>query len=249
MEQVLQQLGLNAKETNFYLYLLKNTQKTGAELAKELGETRTNTYMVLGKLIETGLVELEVSSPARHYSAANPEKLKGLLTSRQQQLRQAHSGLSSVLPELGSIFNLTQHKPGIIYFEGIEGYKAFQEDSFRLGEPISIIASLAAPENKQAWDEIQKVAQKRNKNNIETRILFHTDAKNWLDVPALQAKGYEVRFWGETPLEGEIAIYGNKVGLTAYQPVLITTVITNEVIAGTFRAIFEQLWDAAKTPV
>ncbi len=59
-------------------------------------------------------------------------------------------------------------------------------------------------------------------------------------------KNYEIRFWGNEPLPGEIVIYGNKVAFTVYKPSLIVTIMTNDVMAKTFRAIFEQLWQTAK---
>lgn len=245
MEQALQKLGLNEKETQFYLYLLREGYKTGAELAKELSENRTNAYMVLNKLAELGLVEVDEARTVRHYQATNPENLKNIVVRRQQQLRQAQSSLSGVLPELISLFNLNQHKPGVVYFEGLEGYKTFQEDIARSDPPIDVIASNVVPENQDAWQELQKAVQKRNARGAQARIIFHNDARNWLDVGAFTTNGYEVRFWGDAPLEGEIAIYGSKVGLTAYQPALITTVITNDIIAGTFQILFEQIWGSA----
>ncbi|MGI9028300.1 MAG: TrmB family transcriptional regulator [Candidatus Saccharimonadales bacterium] len=246
MEQALLQLGLNAKEVRFYLFLLTEGHKTGSELAKDLKENRTNTYMVLNKLGGEGVVEFDDSSPVRRYQASDPENLKTLVVVRQQQLRQAHSSLTSVLPELNSLFNLNQHKPGVIYFEGLSGYQAFQEDIARSDPPIDVFASNVVPENKEAWKALQKAVQKRAARGTAARIIFHNDAKKWLDLKQFQANGYEVRFWGEQPLAGEIVIYGNKLGLTTYQPQLITTVITNDVIAATFRAIFDQLWQSAR---
>lgn len=242
MEQALEQLGLNAKEVKFYLFLLREGQKTGSELAKELRENRTNTYMVLNKLAKDGLVESNDDRPVRRYSAADPERLKALVIARQQQIRQAHSSLSSVLPELGSLFSLSQHKPGVVYFEGLAGYKAFQEDIVRSGSALDVLASDVVPENEEALAILEQEARKRT---AKARIIFHSEARNQLDMASFAARGYDVRFWGDTPLIGEIAIYSNKVGITAYESTLITTVITNDIIAETFRIIFKQLWAGA----
>ncbi len=58
-------------------------------------------------------------------------------------------------------------------------------------------------------------------------------------------RGYDVRFWNETPFVADIVLYDDKIGMTAYGDALITTVITNKVIADTFRVIFEGTWEAA----
>lgn len=246
VEQALQTLGLNEKETAFYIYLLKNGAKTGSQIAKDLNENRTNAYMVLNKLLEDGLIEVDENKAVRQFQAADPEKLKGLVVAKQQQVRQAQASLNGVLPELASLFNLGQHKPGVIYFEGAEGYRSFQDDIARSDVPICVMASNMVSENEEALEILREAEDKRNARGNTCRMVFHAPAKDFIDLKMFKGKGYEIRFWGEQPLEGEIAIYGNKVGITAYQPALITTVITNSIIADTFRIIFDQIWGSAE---
>lgn len=247
METSLQQLGLNEKEAKFYVKLLEDGPLAAAEIAKELGESRTNTYMVLDRLLEQGLVIAD-DKGVRRYAAADPSSFKKLLIRQQQQLKANQLALSSVLPQLTSIYQLGQHKPGVAYFEGLDGYRVFQ-DNVSKGENICVFGSDVVSENKEAWRELQRAVQKRRARGGVVRILFHHDAKDWLDVGLFRENGYEVRFWGENPLEGEITLYGDsKVGITAYQPGIITTVITNGVIAGTFQTLFEQLWEKAYLP-
>lgn len=245
MEPVLAQLGLNEKESKFYLFLLEEGGLTAAQIANELQESRTNTYMVLEKLVSQELIAVDDTVSTRRYAAADPTSLRKLLLRQQQTLKQNQLALAGILPQLSSTYQLGQHKPGVVYFEGLLGYKSFQEDIARSDPPISVLASNVVPENKEAWEVLQKAVKKRHARGTKARIIFHNDAKNWLDIKAFEADGYEVRFWGDTPLIGEIVIYGNKVGITAYQPAVITTVITNEIISGTFRVIFEQIWDNA----
>ncbi len=245
MEQALQQLGLNEKESKFYLFLMNMPALTAAQIAKELQESRTNTYMVLDRLAEQELIAADDRGAVRKYAAADPITLRKLLQRQQQSLKQKQVTLAGVLPQLISNYQLGQHKPGVVYFEGLAGYKSFQEDIARSDPPIDVLASNVVPENKEALEVLQQAVKKRHARGTQARIIFHNDAKNWLDVKAFQANGYEVRFWGDTPLIGEIAIYGNKVGITAYQPTVITTVMTNDIIAETFRVIFGQIWGGA----
>jgi hypothetical protein len=250
MDTALQQLGLNPKEARLYLFLIERSPMTAANIAQELQESRTNTYMILDKLVTEELVELhDQQVGVRKFSAAHPKKLRNLLIEQQQQLRQGQAALNTIMPQLLSNFQLGQHKPGIAYFQGLDGYRSFQENIARAKQPIQIYASNVVPENEEAWEVLQQASRNRASRGTPAQILFHTDAKKWLDVPAFMARGYEVRYWGDRPLEGEIVIYENKVGITAYQPTPITTVITNDIIATTFRAIFEQLWAIADPAV
>lgn len=246
MEEALSRLGLNQKEINFYLYLIKSGAKTASIISKELGETRTNTYMILDRLVEQSIVEIDDSKGVRSHRAADPSSLKKLLAGKQQELKKAHLGLSAVFPELDSLYHLTRDKPGVVYLEGMDGYKSAQEEMARAGQPIDVIASNVVPRNPEAEKILLRATELRKKAGTPARIIFHEQAREWLDIKLFKKRGYEVRLWGKEPLEGEIVIYGSKIVLTVYQPSLILTVITNDTLAQTLRSIFNSMWENAK---
>lgn len=247
METVLQDLGLNEKEARFYLYLLNEGSLTAAEIAKQLNESRTNTYMVLEKLAAEGLVQVSDRTAVRQYMAADPSVLKNRINRQMQQIKQTHVALQSVLPELSSIFNLGQHKPGVIYLEGIEGFKTLLEDNARLKQgTIDLLASSEASSSPETWELLQRGIAKRAARGVVTRGLFKIREDKKPLLKDFAGANYEIRFWSQEPLPGEIVIYGNKIAFTVYQPSLIITIFTNEVMAQTFRIIFGQLWHAAK---
>lgn len=246
MEEALKKLGLNQKEVEFYLFLIKSGANNASKLAKELGETRTNTYMILDRLVALSVVETDDTRGIRRYSASDPAALKKLLVTKQQELKKTHQELTAVLPELNSLYSLTQHKPGVVYLEGLEGYKTSQEEMARSGQPIDVIASNVVPDNKAAEKILLRATELRKKAGTPARIIFHESAKEWLDAEVFKKRGYDIRLWGKEPLEGEIAIYGAKVVLTVYKPSLILTVITNQTLADTFRSLFNTMWVQAE---
>ncbi len=247
MDTVLQELGLNEKEARFYLYLLEEGSLTAAEIAKRLKESRTNTYMVMDRLTAENLIEADDTTPVRLYRAADPAVLKSRVSRQMQEVKQTHAALQSVLPELSSLFNLSQHRPGVTYLEGIEGFKTLLEDNAKLKQgTIDLLASSEAPINIQSWELLQRGIAKRAARGVVTRAIFDVREDKKPLIQDFAGKNYEIRFWGQTPLPGEIVIYGNKIAFTVYQPSLIVTIMTNEVMAGTFRVIFEQLWQTAR---
>lgn len=246
MKDVLGELGLNEKEAKFYLFLLENGNKTAAEISKELKETRTNAYMILNKLIDEGLISTDDSTKVQRFFANSPEKLKNLLVSQQQQIRQNQIALNRALPELTSLYSLGTHKPGVVYLEGLKGFKALLEDMYRSGQPSSLLASDVVPQNEEAWVLLERETKKRGAKEIPTRAIFHEQAREWLNKKTFGAKGFDVKFWGDKPLEGEVVIYGEKIAFTVYKPALIVTVITNKVLADTFLTIFDQLWSISE---
>lgn len=246
MEKTLQLLGLNAKEAKFYLFLLANRNMNASEIARQLEESRTNTYMILDKLLTEGLVHAVGNKGVKQYTVANPNELKKMVVAKQQEVRRDQQALSSILPELMSTYQLSQHRPGVVYLEGIKGFESFLEDMYKTGEEVSIIASNTTPQNREAWDVLQKALKKRKQKSIASRAIFHESACEWLNKDEYLGRGLEVRFWGGDELKGEIVLYGDKVALTVYEPAIIVTVITNEILAQTFQSLFDHIWQSAK---
>lgn len=246
MQELLIQLGLKPKEVKFYLYMLEAGSLTAQEIAKANKETRTNTYMILERLISEKLIEVDEGSPIKRFIATDPVALKDKLLKQQQELKQKHMMLTAALPDLSALFRLSQHKPGVMYLEGIKGFKALLDDNAKATTQIDLIASEDIVHDREAWAMLQKGIAKRWAKGIKTRGLFNTPDEEWNEVKTLQNTGYKVRRWGKDTLPGEIVIYDNKVAFTAYHPVLIVTILTNDVIADTFRAVFEHLWEKAK---
>ncbi len=246
MEEVLAWLGLNAKEAKFYLFLIEKGSMTAAQLAKELKESRTNVYTILERLAGDKLVVIDDTTAPRTYAPASPDKLKALITTRQMELRQANVALNSVLPELISQYNLGQHTPGVVYLEGINGYKKSLTDMAASKQVVSILASDVTSKNKEAREALEVYAHARKKPN-HSLILFSSEVENEINIKNFNDKGYEVRFWDGQPHEGEVAIYDDKIAFTVYQPSLVVTIITNQILAATFNIIFKHLWANTKT--
>lgn len=244
MQDVLMQLGLNQKEAQFYLFLLQDGDKTVSEIAKKQQESRTNAYMILDRLTEEQLVEADDSLPIRRYRAADPSKLRVRLNSQAQQVKQRQSLLQGILPELSSQFSLGQHKPGVVYLEGLAGLKLLLDDIARVETDVLIIASDEAHDDPTVRAVLEKGIAKRRAKDMTTRTVFQQANRTW--AKEFQAKGFEARFLFDQPVSGEVVVYGDKIALTVYKPALVTTVITNTVLAQTFRQLFEQLWMQAK---
>ena len=66
---LLVELGLSGLEARIYLSLLKNSRRTGYQVAKELGEPVANTYKAMESLRKEGLALAEASAKVKAYSA------------------------------------------------------------------------------------------------------------------------------------------------------------------------------------
>lgn len=246
MEEILNRLDLNEKETKFYLALLERKPLSASRIAKLMQESRTNTYMVLERLESAGLVSSDDVQAVRHYQVASPDKLLELLEGKENDIQSTRTSLNSVMQELKSLYILGQHKPGVTYLEGIEGYKKMLDGCANTSEEILIFASVDNFPGKDYYDVLLKGLAKRKARGITSRLLFHSAASKWPNLEKFAKRGQEVRFWGKEPFRGEIAIYEDKLILVVYEPSMVNVILTNSIIANTFKAIFNEIWSNAK---
>lgn len=245
MDSLLAELGLNDAEIMLYNYLLAHNPNTAAAIAKRTKQTRTNTYMVLNKLVDKKIVVADDTTAVRRYGAANPTVLQQQLREQQHRLARTGKSLEMAMPDLLAMFNLTQQRPGVVYLEGYDGLKASFEDQAKSKTDLLVWGSDIANEDPKVWQIIEKGGYKRRARGIKTRALFHAEAANWPHINDFALKGFEVRLWGDKPVAGEVLIYDNRVTFTTFTPEIIVTVLTNDSMATTFRTIFEQCWQQA----
>lgn len=246
MLPLLQRLGLNEKEARVYLLLIDNPHLTAAEIARLSEESRTNTYMILDRLVDIGVVAVG-GEAVKRFDAMEPTGLQRIIYDKQAELKAAHAELRSALPALNSKFRLSHHKPGVIYREGLEGLRESFDDMYRVGEEVLVFISDTSPDNSEALNVIVSSLEKRKQRGIQSRGLLHEEGRNYATINEYVPKrNMSVRFLGDLPYEGEVAIYGDKCAFTVYLPTIIVTTITNAVLANTMRTVFENLWQQAK---
>lgn len=248
MEELLQQLGFNPKEAEFYLHLLNEGPKTAAQIAVEMKEQRTNTYMVLESLAEKGVIEISEAKRVRNYAAKDPSSLLALLKSQQERQKRLAAALQAELPRLKSVHALASDKPGVVHMNGLDGYKSMLNDVIQSdAKEVLIIPSDEILKHPEVYDVLVESLFARKAQGIPSRAIFPASVRETLNMDQFTERDFKLRFIGDQEFPGEIAIYGDNVVFTVYDPSLINTIITNGSIAKTMRILFEQLWSNAKS--
>lgn len=88
MYEVLKNIGLTDNESKAYLALLELGVTTTGKVAKQADIDRSNAYYSLERLKKKGLVSEIINKKTKHYEAANPSVLKGLLEEKEQRLEE-----------------------------------------------------------------------------------------------------------------------------------------------------------------
>ena len=136
LSQIIQNLGFSENESKIYLALIELGVANVSAIAQKSDVKRTSCYVVLEGLVQKGLVNKTQIKGKQQYIAEAPEKLVNLSKQRQEML-------NSVMPEFKSLFNLSETKPKIRFYEGRESYISICEDSLeRSGDEILFIGNL-----------------------------------------------------------------------------------------------------------
>lgn len=132
-------VGLSKSQANAYITLLSGGSATPSALAKLIGETRTNTYAILDKLVSLKLATV-IESNKKVYKASNPFNLSELIKRQHAKILEQENMIESIMPKLMSMY-LADQEPGVRFFKGKEDLKKIYQEQINSKKPIYFIKS------------------------------------------------------------------------------------------------------------
>lgn len=138
--------GLSSTEANTYKTLLTKKEWLPAELAKNVGESRTNIYKILDNLTELGLAEKYDKNKKIHYKATHPSHLLSLAQVQRAKVLEAEKILETNAQSLLSDFIKIHEQPGVRYLFGLDGIREAYEDQAKDGNTVYFLLSPKAIE-------------------------------------------------------------------------------------------------------
>lgn len=234
----LKQSGLSENEVKVYLANLELGQATVQELARKSGVKRTTIYTVIEGLKQKGLVAETKKGAKTFFAAENPKTLVQFSLKQHQQLK-------NILPELESIYNISDVKPKVRFYEGKEGYVSVYENILK-DKPKELLVIASYDNFHRHLDP--KYEEDWIKRRIERKIKLR-----WLDfetktTKAMQKEGKkvlrEIRFLPKDfPFTSTMFIYSNKVVIVSgRQKDFMAVVVENSEFYQMFKQLFETLW-------
>lgn len=244
LEDQLKNLGLSEGEVKTYLASLELGSDTVIHLARRAGIKRPTCYVMIESLTRKGLISSFTKGKKRYFSPENPEKILDIILGQKSEIESKEKGLENILPELISLFNLSEKKPRVRFFEGKEGIKTIQRDILKTkaSEIFEFVAidpafKLFPP---TPGDHRQKITKKYKSIKV-----IYTGSKG--KILSSKEGLTERRFIPEKkfPFSVEINIYGNKLAIASSTGTIMGVIIESEEIANTMRSIFNLSWEAA----
>lgn len=239
--EVLQQLGLEPRETHIYTSLLKLGPASIRDIAQAANLNRGTTYELLKAMQEKGVVTLFPKGRRRFFAAESPQRLMALAEERQERLNAAVSVLGrEIIPEL------TQLRPelgsaDVRYYDGYDGIERVLKDILATvgateHKSYSVISSRAV--RKYLYQPFPSYTSQRIKAGIKVRVI----AVGAGGEPAALSE----RKWLKTDQASTayVAIYPPKVAMIALKQgdLPSAVVIESPAVADTQQLVFDALW-------
>ncbi len=247
---ILKNLGLNQNEVTVYLTLLREGKQKAREIIKKTSLTRGLLYKALQDLEDKQIIIREDEENAvSEFSAIHPNVLQGLVEQKIKKVIELKQSLSVELGNFTSLYNLGNNKPGMEFYEGVEGLKKVLEDTLK-DNPEKIIYTYA--DSKSIQKEIieidKKYIKKRLQQKIRKKILLVDSApakKHKKDITDKLTKIRLVKTKGVLPeLYSFVQIYNNKVAFVSYENnTIVSTIISNPQLYKLQKFFFKSLWN------
>lgn len=242
LDRLLQHLGFSKNESKVYLAALESGPSSAQNLAKSAGLPRTTTYSVLEYLVERGVVGKTMHQGKTRFLAEPPAKLASIVSDLQKQVERS-------LPQLEAIYNKSETKPKIYFYEGKGAIRKAFDDTL-IDKPKEILMWLTD-------FNIDLDRYNFDPNYIPARIKLGMHAKriagegsSWQTVN----KPNDVRELSETVIVPrklfwpgvEVMIYDNKVVFINFAE-NNSVMIESKAIATSMRQAYNLSWIGAKS--
>jgi predicted transcriptional regulator len=240
----LKEAGLTDGEIKVYLALLELGPSTTGPIIKKSGIARSIIYEILERLLEKGLISYIVKEKTKHYQAAEPGKILEYIDERDKRLHENKRKVGDMLPKLLALTESSKGSSAQIY-EGFRGIRTVHEHTYlklKRGEEYVTwgIAPLQTGEYHAYW---QKDHVRRNRAGIRCKLLFNQGTEAEILKNRNSYKGCDARYMQtkvHTP--AWFMTYKDVAVIVLQKGKGIAIEITNQEIADSFKAYFEEFW-------
>lgn len=238
LHQVLEEFGLSEREAKVYLAALELGEASVQEIAKKAGLERTGTYYLIEALIREGILN-KIDKDRTLYIAAEPQVILDL-AKRKKQLIEEH------FSEFKALYNISDKKPKVRLYEGIEGIKTIFEKTLEKNEEILAFTSFAVGHDYvDEWGH--EYVKRRAKKGISMRDIAEDSPESQDHKAHDKEEKRETRLVPKDkfPFTNEINILSDWVMIVSWKD-MIGLVVESKDIATMWRSVFELAWLGAE---
>lgn len=257
IEQTLEQLGFNQKETLVFIEVYKRGKTTPGIIARTTGINRGTVYSIIKTLIKKGVFVEDLAGKPLSVSTIPVKELSVLAEREQKVLQQKRSLVNQAIEELGMLRSNVQYSIPIIRFVEEENI-----DTFLSGQGTKWAQSAVKTDNiwwgfqdhtfvenyKDWMTEWEKKRESDGYKNLQLHLLSNSSEVE-KGIGKEEFVKRHIRFWKEDFnftatqwIAGDylIMIYTREKPFYAIE-------IFNPVLAENFREVFKNIWSGLET--
>ena len=237
----LKQLDLTKSEIAVYLSLLESGLSAPPQVAKSTGIARTNCYNVLNALIGKGLVEEHIEGTRKSYLARDPQALMNTIERRKEVLRR-------ILPDLRALHVTQKNKPKIRFYDGWESVKEIYRQAAQSKEIWAIGSTKRLVDlDGKFFGEFEQTLKDREVVLHDILTPGSREVAEGTTRPTLKGL-YDYAYFSSNIEDTltDILVWDDSVALMALEAPIFGTIITNPLIAQSFRVIGKTLVKALR---
>lgn len=231
MKEALREFGLNERETEVYLALVRLKEATAPTLATRTKINKSTVYLELENLMQKGLASFVIKEKIKYFKPANPSTFLDILESRKESIRK-------IIPKLSSLSSF--EKPVCTIYEGKEGLKTAITDIISENKQMLVFG---------ACGNIFEVLQRNFPHLLKRFLATNITAKYIVNAKKRQ---FEKRFpkersqvrYLDVPSKVATIVYGDKVSIQSLEGEPYVAIIEDKNLAQSYRNYFLFMWDA-----
>lgn len=237
--KILERLGLRRQEIAIYMVLLEHGPMQISDICTETNLYRPMVYKYLPKLVERQIVTVMKRGKRKVYSIESPEKLLSVVKMLENSVQLA-------IPEMRAMFESSQNRPIIHFYEGKEGIIYVYEDVIRTlkkGDMFYRYASGSAEKKSLRSTYMPKNYRKiRDEKQLERFVITNRANAGTKQKRMERAMKIVPEKYGLFDYDITQIVYANKMALIDYNTET-AIVIENEVLAKFQAKIFKIIFD------
>ena len=242
----LQLFGLTEREAKVYRAALSLGKASVEQLAKEAGIIRTTTYTQIESLMNKGLMSTIQEGKKTYYLAEAPDNLSRLIDQQKKQLDQSANLLTSLLPDLSSLYNKSGNKPVVRLLPGKEGIVTMRNEILKMkGGHLRVISAFDEFVKVFSDKERKEFTEARQKKKIHSKVIFSSKEPKVIGSGLLP----DDYIWispNEFDFKFDIYLFDNKVAITSMTGDIGAIVIDGPMLYESMKALFELTWKNAE---
>lgn len=248
--KILKEIGLTDSESKVYMAILELKDSTRGDIVNKSKISGSKIYELLEKLQEKGLISIYLKDNIKHFKATNPKQILNYIDEKKQKIIQTEKEATLLLPELLSIYNISNESQEVELLTGLKGMQIIFEEQIDImnkGETCYVIGGTKGSNEQTILDFFEKIHLLREQKNIHTKMLFNSRQKK-TTKEIYSSKKYpltKTKFISSTSPVA-INIYKNRTIIIIFGNQISAIQIKSQEVANSFLEYFNLLWKTAE---